>query len=78
MTAASPHQEDQLDHHHPEQQHQQQQPSSASIVESSSPTAQAAAAAAPLALAGLVALLWCVQPTVFWAPCPILSMLLQP
>lgn len=33
---------------------------------------------APLALAGLAAILWISQPSIFWAPCPILSALLQP
>lgn len=36
-----------------------------------------AAAAAPLVLAAGVALLWLSQPSVFWAPCPILSALLS-
>jgi hypothetical protein len=37
-----------------------------------------AASAAPLAFAGLVALLWVSQPSLFWAPCPLLSPLLLP
>jgi hypothetical protein len=37
-----------------------------------------AAAVAPLALAGVLTLLWLARPAVFWAPCPILSLLLQP
>lgn len=51
--------------------------SSSSLAPMLQAAARQACAAAPLAVAGAVAVLWVAAPSVFYAPCPILSVLLQ-